>query len=330
MGCRLFARRRGACADSLIKAGWGRLLGALAVRGRWGSGRRRSSVVPMRRVLALATLAATAVGVVPAASVAHGAGFTFPRQFAVPQGGNQQGLAYGDGRFYVAFDLDGKGSARIVAYDAAGHEVRRSGGLPLGHAAELSYRQANGNLYVADGTPGRPCRVTVVDMRQNPPRIVRRYDFSALGTGGMVAIDNARDRMVVTAGPAGGPFTVAFVGMDGRVQRRFTSRVPGVRQGLEVVAGQIALYTSAPDLSSNTLTLMSDTGKVARAIRVPVAREGEGLAVNAKTRQLYVGFGHPNAVHRMSPALPAPSDTKLPASDAEFGTGTTADARGTP
>src|SRR5215213_8140202 len=168
MGCRLFARRRGACADSLIKAGWGRLLGALAVRGRWGSGRRRSSVVPMRRVLALTTLAATAVGVVPAASVAHGAGFTFPRQFAVPQGGNQQGLAYGDGRFYVAFDLDGNGSARIVAYDAAGHEVRRSGGLPLGHAAELSYRQANGNLYVADGTPGRPCRVTVVDMRQNP------------------------------------------------------------------------------------------------------------------------------------------------------------------
>src|SRR5215211_5769802 len=317
MGCHLPTRRRGACANAPIRVASGRLLGALAGRGRWESGRRRSTVAPMRRVLALATLAATAVGVFPAASVALGAAYTFPRQFAVPESGNQQGLAYGDGRFYVAFDLDGKGTARIVAYDAAGHEVRRSGRLPLGHAAELSYRQATGNLYVADGTPGRPCRVTVVDMRQSPPRIVRRYDFSALGAGGMVAIDNARDRMVVTAGPAGGPFTVAFVGMDGRVQRRFTSRVPGVRQGLEVVAGQIALYTSAPDLSSNTLTLMSDTGKVARAIRVPVAREGEGLAVNAKTRQLYVGFAYPNAVHRMSPALPAPSGTKLPAPDVE-------------
>jgi hypothetical protein len=278
----------------------------------------------MRGVLALATLAATAAAVLPAASAAHGTGYTFPRQFAVPGGGNQQGLAYAGGRFYVAFDLDGKGTARIVAYNPAGREVRRTGRLPLGHAAELSYRRADGNLYVADGTPGRPCRVTVVDMRRSPPRIVRRYDFSALGAGGMVAIDDAHDRMVVTAGPAGGPFTVAFVGMDGRVQRRFTSRVPGVRQGLEVVGDQIALYTSAPDMRSNTLTLVSDTGRVARTIRVPIAREGEGLAVNPRTHQLYVGFGHPDAVHRMSPALPAPADTDavvdpLPAS----GRGTT-------
>jgi hypothetical protein len=266
----------------------------------------------MRRLVSLVTLAATAVGILAAASVAHGAGYTFPRQFAIPGTGNQQGLAYADGRFYVAFDLDGKGSARIVAYDAAGHEVRRSGRLPLGHAAELSYRRADGNFYVADGTPGRPCRVTVVDMRHSPPRIVRRYDFSALGAGGMVAIDNAHDRMVVSAGPAGGPFTIASVGMDGRIQRRFTSRVPGVRQGLEVVGDQIVLYTSAPDLRSNTLTVMSSTGLVARTIRVPVAREGEGLAVNAQTRQLYVGFSRPNAVHRMSPALASAPGTEPP------------------
>jgi DNA-binding beta-propeller fold protein YncE len=266
----------------------------------------------MRRALTLAALAATVVvGMLPAAS-AHGAGYTFPRQFAVPEGGNEQGLAYGGGRFYVAFDLEGAGSARIVAYDTSGHEVRRSGRLPLGHAAELSYRQASGNLYVADGTPGRPCRVTVVDLRASPARIARTYDFSALGAGGMVAIDNTRDRMIVSAGPAGRPFTIAFVGMDGRVQRRFTSRIGGVRQGLEVVGDRIALYTSAPDNSSNTLTVLSDTGKVLRTIRVPVAREGEGLAVNSQTRQLYVGFGHPNAVHRMSPAL-LPSDR-----DAQF------------
>ena len=259
----------------------------------------------MRRVLALAALAATALAMVPTASRAHGAGYSFPRQFAVPQRGSQQGLAYAYGRFYVAFDLDAKGTARIVAYDAAGHEVRRTGPLPLGHAAELDYRRADGNLYVAYGAPGRPCRVTVVDMRHSPARIVRTYDFSTLGTGGMVAIDDARDRMVVSAGPAGGPFTIAFVGMDGRIQRRFTSKIPGVRQGLEMLGNRLVLYTSAPDLSSNTLTVMSDTGRVLRTIRVPVAREGEGLAVNAKTRQLYVGFGYPNEVHRVSPALPA-------------------------
>jgi hypothetical protein len=259
----------------------------------------------MRRIFGLAALAVTAVGMVPLAAVAYGTKYTFPRQFAVPEQGNEQGLAYGGGRFYVAFDLNGRGSARIVAYDRSGHEVRRSGALPLGHAAELSYRQADGDLYVADGTPGRPCRVTVVDLRTSPPRIVRRYDFSALGTGGMVAVDNTHDRLVVTAGPAGGPFTVALVGMDGRVQRRFTSRVPGVRQGLEVVGDQIAVYTSAPDNSSNTLTLMSDTGEVARTIHVPVAREGEGLAVNPRTRHLFVGFGKPNEVLRVRPPLTA-------------------------
>ena len=243
---------------------------------------------------------AVTIALLPGGAPAEGAAtFTFPRQFAIAGHENQQGLAYAHGRFYVSYDLDGRGTARIVAYDSAGHEVRRSGRLSLGHAAELSYREADGNLYVADGTPGRPCRVTVVDMKQSPARIVRRYDFSSLGTGGMVAIDNAKDRMVVSAGPAGGPFTVAIVGMDGKVQHRFTSKVAGTRQGLEVLGSQIVLYTSSADLRSNSLTFLSNTGKVVRTIKVPVAREGEGLAVNAKSRQLYVGFGYPHAVHRV-------------------------------
>ena len=252
----------------------------------------------MRRVAGVAALA-VAMSVLPGMPPAGAASFTFPRQFAIVGHGNQQGLAYAHGRFYVAFDLDGRGSARIVAYDSKGHEVRRSGRLTVGHAAELSYREADGNLYVADGTPGRPCRVTVVDMRHSPPRIVRRYDFSALGTGGMVAIDNVKDQMVVSAGPAGGPFTIASVGMDGRIHHRFTSKVAGTRQGLEVLGSQIALYTSSADLRSNSLTFLSRTGKVVRTVTVPVAREGEGLAVDATSRRLYVGFGYPHAVHQV-------------------------------
>jgi len=252
----------------------------------------------MRRVVAVAALAAAIAilsGIAPAQAALH----TFPRQFAVPDSGNQQGLAYDNGRFYVGFDLDRRGNARIIAYDGTGREVRRSGRLPLGHAAELSYRRANGTLFVSDGTPGQPCRVTVVDMKHNPPRVVRKYDFSALGTGGMVAIDNANDRMVVSAGPAGGPFTVAFVAMDGRIQHRFTSTVPGIRQGLEVLGDQLVLYTSRHDMRWNTLTFMSNTGRVLKTIKVPVAREGEGLAVDAKSRKLYVGFARPNAVHQV-------------------------------
>jgi hypothetical protein len=249
--------------------------------------------------------------------------YTFTRQFLVPENGSQQGLAYADGRYYLTFDLGGERSARIVAYDADGHELRRSGPLPMGHAVELSYRQADGNLYVSNGGHGL-FHVYVVDMRRNPPAIVRTYDFSELGLNGMVAIDNVRDRMVLFGGPHVGPFTFAFAGMDGRLERRFTTRIPGVPQGLEVLGDQIALYTSAWDRSSNTLTLLSDTGRITKTLPVPVAREGEGLAVNPQTNALHMGFKWPNEVRRMSPTVSPPLGNNLLANpNAESGTGAT-------
>lgn len=248
--------------------------------------------------------------------------YSFSRRFTVPYSANQQGLAHADGITYVAFDT-GDGYGRIVAYDGSGEEVKRTPALPLGHAAEVSYRAADGNLYVAIYSGGTGLKVGVVDMRPTTPRLVGTYDFSHLGTRGMVAIDNTRDLMVVKSGPRDGPHTFTTTDMQGRVVGRFTDVSQGLGQGLEVVGDDLLLFTSAPDSSSNTITVYSRTGTVRGKIHVPVASEGEGLSVDHRTGQLEVGFRN-HAIHRMSPAyLPFPPATsnRLVNGGAESSTG---------
>lgn len=227
-------------------------------------------------------------------------GYTFSKRFTVPFAGNQQGLAHAGGLHYVAFDVGG-GYGRILAYDATGKEVKRSPVLPLGHAAEVSYRQADGNLYVAIYSAGTGLKVGVVDMRPTTPRLVRTYDFSYLGARGMVAIDNTRDQMVLKSGPKDGPHTFTTTDMSGRVLHRFTDVSQGLGQGLEVVGDDLLLYTSAPGFTHNTITVYSRTGTIRSKIHVPIANEGEGLSVDHRTGQLHVGF-YNHAVYAVSPA----------------------------
>ena len=226
--------------------------------------------------------------------------YSFHKRFTVPFARNQQGLAHADGLHYVAFDVGG-GSGRILAYDSSGTEVKRSPVLPLGHAAEVSYRHADGNLYVAIYGGGAGLKVGVVDMRPTTPRLVRTYDFSSLGRLGMVAIDNARDQMVLKSGPRDGPHTFTTTDMSGRVLHRFTDVSQGLGQGLEVVGDDLLLLTSAPGFSHNTITVYSRTGTIRSKITVPVADEGEGLSVDHRTGQLHVGF-RDHAVYAVSPA----------------------------
>lgn len=224
-------------------------------------------------------LAATALtaGILAAANApaaaGPGAGHTFTRLFDTPYAQNQQGLAWADGYHYVGFDMGG-GQSRVVVYDDTGKEIRRSGLLPLGHAAELSFRQADGNLYVATGGGSNPTYVNVVDMRPATPVVRRTYDFTALGNNGMVAVDNANDRMVVFAGPTGGPYTVAFADFSGTVSSRFTLPDLGTPQGIEVVDGTVLYYTSAEGFTHNTVTVLGTSGAVLDTIDVPIANEG--------------------------------------------------------
>lgn len=299
---------------------------------------RWRGAVPAALVLALlpgyastAAQAATAAGPDDAVSV-QTTGYTFTPRFTVPYAANQQGLAYADGRHYVGFDMGG-GNGRIVAYDDQGREVKRTPLLPLGHASEVSYRAADGNLYVSVFGGGAPLQVAVVDMRPATPRLVRTYDFGYLGTLGMVAVDNSRDNLVIKSGPREGPHTFTTTDMSGRVLSQFTDVSQGLGQGLEVVGDDILLYTSAPYHASNTITVYDRTGVVRSKISVPVAVEGQGLSVNRVTGQLHVGFKD-HVVRRMSP-LYAPTSPAAPANllvncGAEASSGTTSNAAPAP
>lgn len=242
-----------------------------------------------------------------------GTGYSFTPGFTVPSTANQQGLAYAHGLHYVAFDVGG-GQGQIIAYDDRGTEVKRSPLLPLGHAAEVSYRAADGNLYVAVyGVAGTGLHVAVVDMRPAVPQLVRTYDLSYLGVLGMVAVDNSRDQMLVKSGPRGGPHTFTSVDMDGRVVAQFTDGSQGLGQGLEVVGDDILLFTSAPDHVSNTITVYDRSGTVLSRIPVPVAVEGEGLSVDLATGRVHLGFSDHSVLamspvyEPVAPAAPAPA-----------------------
>ncbi len=75
----------------------------------------------------------------------QGTSYTFVKLFDVPSTENQQGLAFGAGSHFVTFDIGG-GQARIVEYNSSGTQLKRTGGMALGHSAEASYRQSGRQL----------------------------------------------------------------------------------------------------------------------------------------------------------------------------------------
>ncbi len=274
-----------------------------------------------------ATQATAATGTAAVqSSTGTSTGYSFSKLFTVPYTGNQQGLAHAGGLHYVAFDVGG-GYGRILAYDSSGKELKRSPALRLGHAAEVSYRVADGNFYVAIYGGGAGLKVGVVDMRPDTPKLLRTYDFSYLGTRGMVAIDNTRDQMVVKSGSKDGPHTFTTTDMHGRILGQFTDESQGLGQGLEIMGDDLLLYTSAPDFRSNTITVYSRTGTVRAEIPVPVSSEGEGLSVDHRTGQLHVGF-YNHAVYQISPAYVPFSPTTPTAGNRLYNAGAESSAGG--
>lgn len=231
--------------------------------------------------------------------------YSFAKLFDVAYTGGQQGLAFANGFHYVTFDV-GSGQGRIIKYDSTGAEVKRSGRLDIGHAAEASYRQANERLYIANGgLNGDPTFVYEVDMQLATPVIERTIDFTNLGSNGMVAVDNSDGRLLVFTGPNNGPYTISVADFNGAVLEQFN--IPtglGLPQGIEVIGNEILYYTSFSSTPRhNQITVFSTTGTKLYAINVPVEIEGEGLSIDETTRTVYVGTHKPNQVYKMSPAF---------------------------
>lgn len=279
-------------------------------------------------------LLAGLLALLPSARTAAAAtAYTFSPALHVPDSGDQQGLAWSDGTTYVGFDRGG-GRGQVLGYDRDGRQTVATGLLPLGHVAELDVRQADGNVYAATGGAQSPTRVNVVDLRRSPPVVVRTYDFSALGPNGLVAVDDARDRMLVFSGrDDAGRWRFTWSDWSGRTTPAFTLVDPWVPQGLEVVGDQVLYLASAPDRSRNSIRVLGLTGVTSRVIAVPVADEAEGLAAEPGTGRLNVGYKAADRVDRMSPVLAAPLGVELLADrGAESGTGgsSPADARAVP
>ncbi len=225
--------------------------------------------------------------------------YRFVEQFTIGKG-NQQGLAYTNGLYYVAFDV-GHGRARIATYDRAGHRLGVTRALPLGHSATISVSTRDGDLYVATGGPAATV-IRVVDIRSAPARVVRTYDFSALGVNGMVAVDSRTNQMLVFAGPTGGPYSCTFAGMDGHPGQKFAIPDEGTPQGLATVGSDVLLYTSLPGGKANRITVFTMRGKKVGEIPVPLTGEGEGMSVD-QGGDVYVGVHSPNRIERMVPSF---------------------------
>lgn len=241
------------------------------------------------------TGAAALVGVARPAAAARA--YTFELVFNVPDTGNIQGLAYRRGRFYVGFDV-GNGQGVIREYDRSGRKLKESAPLDVGHAAEVSVRDADGRLYVATGGGTNPTKVNVVDFARPEPKIVRTIDLGSLGNSGLVAVDNRRDGLLVHAGPNDqGPFVFAFTDLRGRVRSKFTLPYVGVPQGLEMAGDKVLYYTD------NTITVLSRRGTVLRSIAIPLTGESEGLAVAPAGHgtRVFVGYNKPNRIYVMKP-----------------------------
>ncbi|MFD1720905.1 hypothetical protein [Amnibacterium endophyticum] len=219
--------------------------------------------------------------------------------FAVAAG-NQQGLAVHDGLFYVATDV-GSGSSRIDVYDGRGTIVRTLGVLPIGHGAALSFSTTTGQLYAANGGPTSPTTVYELDPGATDPALaVKRTvgDLTILGPNGMVAVDDAGGRLLVFAGTKGA-YTLSSVGFDGTIQRTASISISGLPQGLQMIDGELWVYTSlrgrnriARFAVTDGAVVAAGTGTAAFDLMNP--GEGEGLAFSDGST--YVGAHGGNRV----------------------------------
>jgi hypothetical protein len=251
--------------------------------------------------------------------------------------GNQQGLAVHDGVFYVGYD-NGDGTSHVELYDAAGVRVGTLGPLAIAHAAELSFSTTTGLLYVANGGRTNPTAVQSIDPRNGA--LHDSFDLNALGPNGLVAVDDANQRLLVFAGtpgayavtpvsmlpvsttdPATGQVTTVPAGTSGPSTR---VAVDGMPQGLELVGQQLWIYTSLKKVNHiakiDLATMLAPTGTDAASDLV-WAGEGEGLGYQAALPGQVTGTTLPGwmyvGAHDALPGGPNHLGALVPVTDAD-------------
>jgi hypothetical protein len=145
-------------------------------------------------------------------------------------------------------------------------------------------------------------------MSRAVPAVIKTFNVTKYGLGQMVAIDNARDRVLLKGGKS--PYRFNFFALSGskrattmhwKRQVTYDGRL-GTPQGLEVVGKEflfLSSYAGGGSTAYNRIHAFSFGGTYERSVKIPIARESEGLTVDPRRNVLYLGFHHPRAVYRV-------------------------------
>lgn len=124
---------------------------------------------------------------------------------------NHQSVGFAKGKIYLGFDV-GNGDGILMRYSVDGKLELVSKKMPIGHCADMEFRQADGKLYVVLGggkEAGKPWTMTKV-ARVDPDtlefeELIDCSDLGYLGGGrgyeGMVGIDNETDTLIIYSKP---------------------------------------------------------------------------------------------------------------------------------
>jgi hypothetical protein len=215
--------------------------------------------------------------------------------FKVPCGKDMQGVAYDNGCYYIGFDLHKSAGSLLCKLNSAGKLISKAV-LSLGHCSEIAVNHSNGDLFVSNGSFNRKAHVYEVDFRNGKKaRVVKDINLSRFGNSALVAVDNSKKYLVVHTSKndfSTHDFTILRMS-DLSVVKRFQIKYQGIPQGLDISAGRIYFCTD------NKLTVMNDSGKIIRSIRLKEHGENEGIAfATIKGKQyLVVGYSRPNRLY---------------------------------
>ncbi|MBC1937922.1 GW domain-containing glycosaminoglycan-binding protein [Listeria grandensis] len=208
----------------------------------------------------------------------------FQLQMNIPNAENQQGIAYNNGIYYVAFD--NKTSSRIIAYNKNGIEVGRTKDMPIGHASEMSYY--NGKLYISNG--GLEA-ATVYVVNFDNSMIEKTLDLSAYGRSALVTVVDSDTLLLHTAYDAYASNTFTFLDMNGNRKSAFTKNNIGVAQGIAFQYGKIYFHTN------NYMTIMDSKGRTLDRQWLSFKGESQGIDL-AENGKLILGYNGKNRIYQ--------------------------------
>lgn len=238
----------------------------------------------------------------------------FHQIFTADTSMNQQGLAYGDGYYYVGYDTGGN-YGTILKYDSNGRYVGKSGTLPLGHACSLSYY--NGKLYEAAVINNQ----TIINVI-NPNDLTSEGTITPVDTYGnpfggtyMMAVkdsgDSNHDPEFILLQEGSNKDTFIYFdsqnAKQGQVSEKKEAAIPqmGVAQGMQYDNGKIYYLANnyLTEIDEATLLKPGNSGAIEHSYHFGLPQdspsEAEGLTMNGD--KLAIGVGHHQIFEQINP-----------------------------